>query len=100
MVMRSRSYFRSQQDRFGEMNAFYDRVVQARLKDRKAGMDYIDSYRHMREHGNAKSILLQIGTGSIRGDECILRPRRSSPPQGPESGNGLHRLVQAHARTW
>lgn len=48
----------AQQNRFVKINQFYDDLVDARLRERKEGTDYRDSYRHLREHGNAKSIIL------------------------------------------
>ena len=48
----------AQRRRFQEIRVFYDRLVKARRNERREGTDYCDSYRHMREHGNAVSIVI------------------------------------------
>jgi hypothetical protein len=56
----------AQRYRFKKITSFYDRLVNARCADRIAGKDYTDSYRHLREHGNAKMIIiLEIFLGAI-----------------------------------
>jgi hypothetical protein len=51
---------------FGSINSFYDGLVRARCEENKVGTDYRDSYRHMREHGNAMTIvILEIFLGTV-----------------------------------
>jgi len=51
---------------FDSTKKFYDRLVVARYNDWKSKKDYVDSYRHLREHGNALGIvLLELALGSI-----------------------------------
>jgi hypothetical protein len=55
-------------ERFGSTKRFYDCLVIARHTDWKNRTDYADSYRHLREHGNALGIvLLELALGSILG---------------------------------
>jgi hypothetical protein len=56
----------AQRKDFGKVNNFYDDLVKARYEEAKAGTDYKDSYRHMREHGNAMMIvILEILLGAV-----------------------------------
>jgi hypothetical protein len=51
---------------FDETQKFYESLVAARLHHREKKWDYVESYRHLREHGNAVSIvLLEIALGVI-----------------------------------
>jgi hypothetical protein len=51
---------------FKNIEIFYDGLVKARYEAKKEGTDYPDSYRHMREHGNAMLIvILEILLGAI-----------------------------------
>ena len=45
-------------DRFRTITLFYDQLAQARGKDNPAVGEYVESYRHLREHGNACAILV------------------------------------------
>jgi hypothetical protein len=45
-------------ERFKKLKAFYDDLIEARLYDWSTKRDYVDSYRHLREHGNALAIVL------------------------------------------
>ena len=49
-----------------EIHKFYQNLVQQRRVTKDRGIDYVDSYRHLREHGNAVSIvLLEVALGFI-----------------------------------
>lgn len=43
---------------FSATTKFYERLVEARFDDWRQKRDFVDSYRHLREHGNAMSIVL------------------------------------------
>lgn len=50
--------FRAAINGFSRIIDFYRRLVVQRRIDKKTGGEFVDSYRHLREHGNAKSIVL------------------------------------------
>jgi hypothetical protein len=52
--------------RFRRLKQFYDDLVEARLYNWSTKRDYVDSYRHLREHGNALAIVFcELALGAI-----------------------------------
>jgi hypothetical protein len=45
-------------DRFSAVREFYFRLSEARARNGESVREYVESYRHLREHGNAFSILV------------------------------------------
>jgi len=51
---------------FASIKDFYAALIKARLKEKKRKTDYVDSYRHLREHGNALAIVFfELALGFI-----------------------------------
>jgi hypothetical protein len=44
-------------DRFNRVTSFYEHLAQARGRESQSVVEYVESYRHLREHGNACAIL-------------------------------------------
>jgi hypothetical protein len=69
----------AQRGRFLRINSFYDQLVRARLSEKAERGDFTDSYRHLREHGNAKTIIVFevflgviVGTAQSGADLIVL----------------------------
>jgi hypothetical protein len=52
--------FKASRDGFSSTHGFYKKLVSARKLDWQKGEDFVESYRHLREHGNASSILALV----------------------------------------
>jgi len=53
-------------NKFEKLKLFYDDLVEARLYNWSTKRDYVDSYRHLREHGNALAIVFcEIALGAV-----------------------------------
>jgi hypothetical protein len=69
--------YKASGDGFASTHEFYKNLVKARRDEWLRREDFVDSYRHLREHGNAKSILaleiiLGVMIGTAQSGEQLL----------------------------